>query len=338
MKRKRTKKRTAKKRRKTVRRNAKKRPVRRKKRKASRKRTTKKRTKKRTTRKRSVSRNKKKRSVKKRKKRRTTSRRKKTTRRKKRKVSGNRKRRKSTRKKRRTRRNPGAASANPRKRRKKSSRRKSSRRLPSLYGSRLSYNTPFSIAPNKKRRPKKRRKARRNPAVSRNFGMVTGNPRRNPGKALAGNLRSLVSPKMMVAAAQVTVGSVASPILGQSLAKLVAQMTGGRVVVSINSPAGYVLQGLAGAGVATVTTMFTKNSSMGKNILLGTIGGIGADIGKRLILPLLVRGSAPAAAAPAAEASAGVSGVRQDLAREVATMSAYATGADILGATVGEEF
>jgi hypothetical protein len=151
---------------------------------------------------------------------------------------------------------------------------------------------------------------------------------------------------VMVDAAQMTIGSVGAPVLAGTLSKLIKQVTGGKLSIDISKPAGLALQGVAGAVMATSVTVVMKNSSVGKNIMLGTIGGIFGDIAKKVIVPMLTPKTATAPApttepTPEALPEPGVSGVRADVAREVASLSglnAYATGAGIIAAAADESF
>jgi hypothetical protein len=252
----------------------------------------------------------------------------------------------------------------PKRRRRSSKRRSSSSsRLPSLMMRRRSFrrNTPFLMRKNPgiadyltmapKKNPKKKRRTKRNKL--RRFRTVASSyPRMNParpGNALAANLRALVSVPVMVDAAQMTIGSVGAPVLAGTLSKLIKQVTGGKLAIDISKPAGLALQGVAGAVMATSVTVVMKNSSVGKNIMLGTIGGIFGDIAKKVIVPMLTPKTATAPATTSESTpealpepnGAGVSGVRADVAREVASLSglnAYATGAGIIAAAADESF
>jgi hypothetical protein len=210
------------------------------------------------------------------------------------------------------------------------------------------YNTPFltrnpGALPNPRR---KKRKVKKN--YGRKFATPAGKyPLMNPGKptqALGANLRALISVPVMIDAGQMTIGSVGSPILAASLSRMITKMTAGKTVIDINKPAGLVLQGVAGAVIATATTIVMKNAKMGKNILLGTRGGLFGDIAKKQIIPRLL-GAGTAVVAPTGEptpavepALEGLYGVRADVAAEVASLGAYATGVDILSAAADEQF
>lgn len=156
----------------------------------------------------------------------------------------------------------------------------------------------------------------------------------NPGKvgssALA-NIKKVYSMPVLMEAGQITVGSIGAPVVGSMLSKAITKATGGKVAITTSGIAGYALQAVSGAALATASAMVVKKPQVGKNIILGTVGGIMADLGKKIIAPILQK-------ATSGTTVSGMRGVRQDLDREVANLGAYATNREILNSALTEEF
>lgn len=262
-------------------------------------------------------------------------------------------RRKSRRKARRkARRNPVAAIAeNPRKRSRRKPRRKSRRNA--IQARR---NTPFLMRMNaakmndwpgqlrrhataaRKGHSKRRRgiKGYKRPMMSRGRYPIIRNPR-NLFQNFNANVRALFDVRVLTDAAQLTVGSLGSPILAATLAKGIGRMTGKTIALTGVIGNGLVL--VSGAGIAAAATAVTGKSAIGKNIIHGTVAGVMSDIGRKLMATILPAGAAPAATVTSPEAAAvpaGTSGVRQDVVRE-AMLGAYATASEIQRASL-EEF
>jgi len=289
----------------------------------------------------------------------------------KRKVSANKKRsRRKTRKKATRRRKPVRANRKRKTRKRRSTRRNKARRAlptlrnrrrrkPSRRKRRARRNTMWPMAANPiLRNPlgrksaaklawRQRKRKRKGYASAKKRGgryPVARNPR-NIAQAFKANLAGIFNKRMLVDAGQMTIGSVGAPVLAASLSKLMARTTGKALPMS--GIAGYGVRAVSGVVLATGAAMVSKDASLSKNVLLGTIGGIFADIAKKRVLPMIMGGSAAAApaavTAPETAAAAGVSGLRgprQDLARELALsgINDYATGQQIIRATLEEEF
>lgn len=170
-------------------------------------------------------------------------------------------------------------------------------------------------AARKGHRRRKRKRTRRNPLVRLNPRGVV--------RTLKGQVLSVFNKSMMVDAAQMTLGSVGTPVLAQVINKTFAKATG-RTLPG-GAVAGYGLQAVSAAVLATGAAALSRSPKLSKNILLGAVGGIFAGIAKAKIVPMLMGGGL-----------SGLAGPRQDLSREL-RLGAYATGAEVARAAV-EEF
>lgn len=306
-----------------------------KRRKTTKRKTSRNKSKRRSTRKRKTTRSKRKRSTRKRK-----------TARNKRKRSTRRK--KSTSRKRSTRRNKRRSS------RGRSRSRRYSRRLPSRM------NTMFRVSANKwpfdapiKHSRAAKKGARKRKRKTRGYKRSTGakyplirNPR-NMNSTLGANLRAIISMPVMIDALQITAGSVGAPLLGGSLKNVINNATGSETIKS-GGMMEIGVNGFAGAALATAATAVSGSSKIGKNIIYGTIGGLFSRVTKGFVNRMLTKdatGATPDQITPAEGGGEGISGVRSDVAREVASMQdrgtglgAYATGREVIQSAIEEQF
>lgn len=199
------------------------------------------------------------------------------------------------------------------------------------------------------------RKGYKSAKKSRRLGkfLISRNPVAVGTQTFKANLTALFDLKTVTHAAQMTMGSIGSPLIGAGIARGVEKIGVVKTRIELDSPAGMACTAIGGVTLATVAALFSRGA-MVENILLGTIGGLAADPAKKFLVPQITKliGVAVAAPAPvpaegAAEAIAAgeesnlsgfLAGPRADVAREVRGMSDYATASSIVRAAADEKF